>query len=212
MTVRAELQVIRAWSAFLLVGVVLGALVAFVIATVTPAMYASRVGLLVAPPLTRAGISTEDVLLGQALAPTYAGLAVTRPILDRAIASTGIPVSSEDLAPHVTTSVAPSSNLLYVTVSYTNSSDAIKLANAIASQLVAFSQTSPSDPTTASNITVSVIDPAIAPADRVSASVLMTVGLGAAVGLLVAVSSAFLIENLRSGRLTETSPVRPRSF
>jgi capsular polysaccharide biosynthesis protein len=104
-------------------------------------------------------------------------------------------MSVEELQASISTHVPVSSGLISLVVSTSDPDEAAQLANAIATELKNYTSTAAAP--TNSNIKLTVIDPAI-PADRPAGPrVLTTAAIGAAIGLVLAVSVAFLIENVR---------------
>jgi capsular polysaccharide biosynthesis protein len=191
---RRQFLIIRTWLPLIALSVGVCALVAGIIASQFGPTYSSEVRLLVGPALGGT-IDNGDIVAGQNLAPTYAELATTRAILERALASTGSKMSVEELQASITTHVPVSSGLISLSVATPDPDEAAQLANAIAAELKNYTSTT-TQPTT-SNIKLTVIDPAI-PADRPAGPrVLFTAAIGAAIGLVLAVSVAFLIENVR---------------
>ncbi len=162
------------WLALAAASAVLLAAVAYVVTGMLPPQYASRVTLLVGPSLSSDSVTLNDVLVGQALAPTYAQLAVTRPILERASQRSGITATPDDLANAISTLAPANSSLVEVTVTYGDPDHAAALANAIATELVNYAASTTAPPVTASpspgaspaakptpSITLTVIDPAV---------------------------------------------------
>lgn len=205
--IRTRATIVRRWLWLASACVFLGSSIAFAVSLMSPVVYSSEVGLLVAPPLSASGMTLNDVLLGQALTPTFAQLAVARPTLAGAIASSGVTLSPDALAKDVTTSVPTSSNLLYVTVRYDTPDGAARLANAIGAELVdyAHTQTTTSSATGSQAISVSIVEPAVPPASHSSRSHLSTTIIGAAIGLFLAGALAYVFERLRTGVFTTGS-------
>jgi capsular polysaccharide biosynthesis protein len=186
----------RTWFWFILVGTVLGALVAFGLSVLIPPGYTARVTVLVTPAPKDTGITTNDLQVAQALTPTFAELATTRPVLDRVILSTGVTTDAETLSQSVTTSVPAGTSLLTISVSNRDAANAAALANAIASELRAY--TPPGGSTSAGGLQVqmTVVDPATPPTVHEGPGLLVRIALGGAIALFLTVSIAFLAENL----------------
>lgn len=172
------------------------AIAAYFVSSMLPSEYASRVTLLVGPPLTAEVVTLNDVLVGQALLPTYADLAVTRPLLETALARAGVAQRPADLVKRVTTFVPEDRNILELTVRDSDPKVAADIANAIATELVNYAE-GEAAPANAAAVSVAVIDPAIPPAEAESPRVVANTALAAAVGLILAISAGFLMENLR---------------
>lgn len=191
-----SLPVVGVWLRLVVFNAVVGAVIGLIVATQIPPSYASRVSMIVAPPLSSTEISMNDIEVGQALAVTYEQVATTRPLLERVIASTGVQVTPEVLAAHISTRVPVSSNLLEITVSNSVPSVAALLANAIASELVDYPSQG-KDATATPRVTLTVIDPAIPPTTKEGPGILLSTILGGGIGIIVALCVAFLVENLR---------------
>ncbi|MBA2632967.1 MAG: hypothetical protein H0U86_08230 [Chloroflexi bacterium] len=195
-TLRWQVSVIWRWLPFATITIIASAILAYFVSSMLPSEYTSRVTLLVGPPLARQGVTLNDVLVGQALLPTYAHLAITRPFLERAIGRAGVDDTPEALLSQVTTLVPEGQSVLELSVSRDDAAEAAELANAIANELAEYAreQNPDADPP---SFTVSVIDPAVA-ADRAdSPRVLFNTALAAGVSLLLVFAIGFLVENLR---------------
>src|SRR3954469_10226889 len=86
------LVIFRTWLRLIILGAVVGASVSLGVALVTPPSYLSRVTLIVTPTTSTGAIPFSDVEVTQALAPTFAELATTTPVLDRVIVDTKVDV------------------------------------------------------------------------------------------------------------------------
>jgi capsular polysaccharide biosynthesis protein len=191
----SQRQLIRTWLPLVVGSVLVCALVAGVIAFQLGPTYSSEVRLLSGPSLT-GSIDNGDIIAGQNLAPTYAELATTRQILERALAATGVDMSVEELQQSISTRVPVASGLISLTVSASDPNVAAQLANAIAAELENYPAASASAKPD-SNVTLTVIDPAV-PAERPAGPrPLNAAALGAAIGLVLSLSIAFLVENVR---------------
>jgi capsular polysaccharide biosynthesis protein len=192
-TLRAQA---RTWFWFILGGTLLGALVAFGLSVAIPPGYAARVTLLVTPASKDTGITTNDLQVAQALTPTFAELATTRPVLDRVILSTGVHTDAETLAQSVTTSVPAGTSLLSISVSNRDAASAAALANAIASELRAYTPPGGSTSTSGLQVQLTVVDPATPPTVHEGPGLFVRIALGGVIALFLTVSIAFLGENL----------------
>ena len=195
MPLRRQFLIIRTWLPLIALSVGVCALVAGIIASQFGPTFSSEVRLLLGPALGGT-IDNGDIVAGQNLAPTYAELATTRSILERALATTGSKMSVEELQASITTHVPVSSGLISLVVSASDPDEAAQLANAIAAELKNYTSASVTEPT-ASNIKLTVIDPAIPSERPAGPRVLFTAAIGAAIGLVLSVSLAFLIESVR---------------
>jgi len=208
-----QLRLIQRWLPLLIASVATCAIVAGVVTSQLTPSYVSTVRLLSGPDLSGGAIDNSAIVAGQNLAPTYAQLATTRALLLRAIATTKVAMSVDDLQAAVTTHVPVSSGLLTVSVAASNPKVASDLANAIAGQLVDYPP-SLSHPKPTSNVNLSVIDPAVPPDRPEGPRPLFGVALGAAIGLVLAMSAAFLVENVRrlEPDVISTGPEASRRF
>lgn len=200
----------RTWIWFILGGTLLGLGVAFGLGLLTPPMHTARVTLLVSPTPRDTGYTSDDIAAAQAIAPTFAELATTKPVLERVIASTDIPVDVANLAEAVTTHVPVGTSLLEISVTDRDASNASRLANALASELRAYSAPSGTDANPGLQEVLTVVDPATPPTVADGPSLPVKVALGGAIGLFLTLSIAFLIENIRpEGRAIPRRPTFP---
>jgi capsular polysaccharide biosynthesis protein len=189
-------SIARTWFWFILVGTLIGLVIAVGVAAITPPTYTAHATLLVAPADTNTGVTTSDLQVAQALIPTFAELATTTPVLDRVIAATGASTDAETLATAVSTHVPAGTNLLDVSVSNRDPKMASELAEAIALDLKAYAPPDLSDPNVAKLVALSVVDPATPPTGRDGPGFLVRVALGGAIALFLTISIAFLGENV----------------
>lgn len=171
-------------------------MISLVIALVTPPTYVGRVTLLISPPAADTTISLSDVEVTQALAPTFAELATTTPLLDRVIAVTGISVDRAALAKAITTHVPVGTSLIDIEVANRDPGTAAALANAIADALRVYEADSSGQ---VLGLTLTIVDPAVVPTSHEGFGVPVQTGLGAAIALFLSISLAFFIENLKRG-------------
>lgn len=189
---------IKTWGWVVLVAVTVCALVAFGIATQRPRTYLSQTSILVSPPLD-GPVNESDLTVGQLLRQTYADLAKTRPLLQRVVAGTGVNLTPEELDGQVTTSVPSNSGILIISVVDADAARSAVLANAVADQLVNYNKTGTGQ-ANASNIKLEVVDPAVAPTVPEDRRILLTTLMGAAVGAMIALGLAFIIESMRRNK------------
>lgn len=183
---------------FVIVGTVLGALVAAGVAAVAPSTYTARVTILVAPAGDGTTITNSDVEVAQAYLPTLAELVTIRPILDHVVAATGLGQDSETLARVVTTHVPVGTSLLTIAVSDRDGVAASTLANGIASELGSY--VAPGGPATnGPRLSLTVVDPATPPSTRDGPGLAVRMALGGAIALFLTISIAFLVENAGRG-------------
>lgn len=183
----------------LILGTVLGAAVSLAIALVTPPNYMSQVTLIVTPPVTATPITFGDVEVTQALAPTFAELSTTAPLLQRVLNATGADLDIETLARSVTTHVPVGTSLVDISVVHRDPAIAAAIANAIAAELVSYPAQGLTQQPTALNVVISVVDPAVPPKVPQGLGILPRTILGGAIGLLISISLAFFVENVGRG-------------
>jgi capsular polysaccharide biosynthesis protein len=196
----AFFSTIRTWLVYLVAATVLGAAIGFGVAMVTPATYASQVTLLITPVASQDQITFSDIEVAQALAPTFSELATTTPVLQRVIASTGTAVTTDKLAREIETRVPAGTSLIDVTVNDANPTTAAAFANAIAAELVAYPTSGLTSQPAGLRVALTVVDPALPPAQPSGPGILLRTIFGAFVSLFLTLSFVFGIENLRSDR------------
>ena len=207
-------EVVRAWFWFLVAGTIAGVVLSLAFTLLSPPAYAGKVSLLVTPQPTASGaINFGDIQTTQALAPTFAELATTTPVLQRVIATTGVDVTVDRLAQEITTRVPAGTSLVEVTVTNPSPETAAKLANAIAAELADYPGTGLGSQPNALKVALVVVDPASPPAQPTGPGILVRAALGGAIALFLCIAFAMLIENLRQVRTTEeptpTAPADP---
>ena len=190
------MSVLVRWVPLVIPAAIASAIAAYFVSSMLPSEYASRVTLLVGPPLAAEVVTLNDVLVGQALLPTYAELAVTRPLLERAWTRAGVAQLPVDMVVRVTTFIPEDRNTLELTVRDGDPNVAADIANAIATELVNYAE-GDAAPANTTAVSLAVIDPAVPPAQAESPRVVANTALAAAVGLIMAISVGFLVENLR---------------
>ena len=189
----------RTWLGLLVLGAVLGAAISFAVAVNTPPGYVGQVTLLVTPPTTATQITFSDVEVTQALAPTFAQLSTTAPILQRVIASTKVDLDVETLARAVTTHVPTGTSLIDIAVTNKDPATAAALANAIAAELVNSSGQGFQRQASALKVALTVVDPAVPPPAPNGLGILPRTALGGAIGLFLSISLAFFVKNVGRG-------------
>lgn len=189
----------RSWFRFLVAGTLLGAILSLGVAILSPASYASRVTVLVAPQPTAAAFSLGDVEVARALAPTFAELATTSPVLERVVAASGVSITPDRLAAAVETRVPAGTSLIEITVSHASPAAAATLANAIATELEQYPSKGFGSRPNALKVALFVVDPGAIPTSPKGPGVAVQVGLGTAIALFLSTGFAFFVENLRAG-------------
>ena len=107
-------------------------------------------------------------------------------------------IDVSELAHQVQARVPSNSNLLLIGVERRDPDEAARLANRIAAELSTIA--APGTAADASNIKLTVIDPAVAASSPIGPSLLVITLMGAGVGLIFAITVAFALENLRADR------------
>jgi tyrosine-protein kinase len=191
----------RGWIWFVLVGTVVGSLIAAAVAVIAPPGYTAKTTLLVAPKATDAAITKSDLDLAQAYIPTLAEFATLRPLLEKVIQATGVETDVQTLTNNVATRSPVGTSLLEVNVSNSSASNAAALANGIATELQSYA--SPSGSTSGgANVELTVVDPATPPAVRDGPGLPVRIALGGVIALFLTMSIAFLVENVGRGAQT----------
>ncbi len=192
---------LRTWLWLTIASVAIGASCALVVGSQQKAVYFSEVSIYVGPPLGGA-ITSNDIQVGQSLRQTFADLAATRVLLERVAAASVGSIDVSELARQVQARVPSNSNLLLIGVERQDPAEAARLANRIASELAAIA--APGTAADASNIKLTVIDPAVAASTPVGPSLIVIMLMGGGVGLIFAITVAFALENLRADRRRST--------
>jgi capsular polysaccharide biosynthesis protein len=185
---------VRVWLVLLIGSAIIGALVAALVAIQSPPRYTSQVSMLVGPPIG-GEINTNDIAVGQAMRQTFADLAGTRPILTKVIAATNVQTTPDELAGAIATRSPVNSSLLIVSVTWNDPAVAASLSNGVAQQLADYLDATGSD--TASNVAITVVDPAVPPTRKDNVGPLFSAAIGGGIGIVFAICITFLVENLR---------------
>ncbi len=132
------LLVVRRWWWALLLGSAIAALAGFVAASKATKTYETQVRLLVGPIN-----SSVDLDASGGLARTYADLAISEPVLQRALRAAGNPRTLETIKKNVSTSSNTITRFITVTVRDRDPAVAADLANHIGSRLRMLANTTP---------------------------------------------------------------------
>jgi non-specific protein-tyrosine kinase len=136
---RRWLTVLRSWWWLVVASVVLAGGVAFYVSSNLPKVYEGTTTLIVGQSLTAVNPNTDQLQASQQLSRTYANVATTRPILQKAIEQLGLSVTPEDLAKVVTAKATADTTFLTIAAQDGDPARAADIANAVAQQLVAAS-------------------------------------------------------------------------
>ncbi len=195
LTVRSVLATARAWLGLLVLSTIIGAAMSLLVALNTPPNYIGKTTLVVSPRTTSTDLTIADVDTARAVATTLADISTTAPVLERAIVATGSNVDLPALEGSVNASVPAGTSIIEVSVTDRDPATAGALANGIAAALVEFSNYDLRN-TAALNFVLSVVDRADRPSPVPSLALSAQVALGGAVGLLVSISLAAIVETL----------------
>jgi capsular polysaccharide biosynthesis protein len=178
----------------LILSAVLGAAVSLLVALNTPPHYIGKATLVVSPRTNVADLTLADVDTARAVAATLAEVARATPLLQRSIVAAGSNIDLPTLSDSLRTNVPAGTSLIEISVTDRDPAAATTLANAIAAELVTFSANL--EETSALRFALSVVDTADNPIEAPRLDTLPQVGLGAVIGLLVAICLASIVENL----------------
>ena len=199
MTTRPIRSTLRSWLWFVVLGCVVGTIVAGAVAAVVPPGYTARVVLLVAPAAKSTPTTNDDLTAAQAYLPTLAELTTIRPVLQQVIASTGVTIDADALARQISTHVPVGTSLLEVMVTNPSPTTAAAIANGIAGELPTYATPTGGDPAGGVKLDLTVVDPAQPPTERDGPALPIRAALGGAIALFLTLSIAFLIENVGRG-------------
>ena len=139
MDLRRQIGVVRSWLWLLIVGLLLAGGAAYLVSSALPRVYEGKVTLLVGQSSSSSSPNYNDLLASQRISQTYADLATTGTILAQVIADAGVGLTPDEFRGRVKADAARDSSLVTVTVEDGDPGRAADLANAIASQLIAAS-------------------------------------------------------------------------
>ncbi len=128
-------MVIRRWP-ILLVGVVLGAVMAHVLSQRAAPVYQATAVLVVGQSVPSAELDSRDIQIAEQLAPTYAEIARRQPVLQATVEALGLDMSWQQLREMVRVSLIDGTQLLEVTVDAGGPGEARQIADELARQLV----------------------------------------------------------------------------
>ncbi len=137
MDLRRQFAVFRSWFPLLIACVLIAGAAAFVISSLLPKTYEAKSTLIVGQSLSAANPDYNQILVSQRLSSTYATVVTTRPILEAVIRQLDLDVTPDQLALQVRATVPPDSTLLTIAVQDGDPTNATRIANAIAAELVA---------------------------------------------------------------------------
>ena len=135
MELRSQLAFLRSSLPLILACTLISAVAALAISLATPAVYESKVLLLVGESLTPGANSLNDLLFSQRLSQTYATLAVTDPVARSVIDQLKLQTTPEELLAKVQAEAGLDSTLLTITVQDEDPAMAAAIANAFGARL-----------------------------------------------------------------------------
>jgi len=139
MDLRRQGQVIRSWLWLLIASLLLAGGAAYLVSRALPKVYESTVTLLVGQSSSSSSANYNDLLASQRISQTYADLATTGTILDQVMANAGLGLTTDEFRGRVKADAPTNSSLVTVTVQDGDPVRAASLANALAAQLIAAS-------------------------------------------------------------------------
>ena len=139
MDLRRQGQVIRSWIWLLVASVLLAGGAAYLVSSSLPKVYEGTATLLVGQSSSSSSANYNDLLASQRISQTYADLATTGPILDQVIANAGLGLTTDEFRQLVNADAPANSTLVTVTVRTAIPRVPPTLANALAAQLIAAS-------------------------------------------------------------------------
>jgi capsular polysaccharide biosynthesis protein len=179
---------LRRWWPFVALVTVAGALLAYMYGIHIDSTYEAEAQILV-----EAG-GGEDVQTAAALAPTYAELVRTGPVLGFAIESSRAPLSAAELRPNVRGESEIQTRLLKIRVRDGDATRVVTLANGLAAGLVRYVAARQAGPGTegGQRVRLRIVEPASA-AHHIRPQLHLVIGFGAIAGFFSALSIATLV-------------------
>jgi non-specific protein-tyrosine kinase len=141
MELRRVATVIRRWILLIVAGTALAGATAFVVSTTLPKVYEAQGTMIVGQAMTDVNPDSNQLLVSQRLAQTYAELALTPPVLERVIGTLGLNMSPASLADRVSATAHANTTLLTITAQDANADRAASIVNELAKELIALSPT-----------------------------------------------------------------------
>ncbi len=141
MDLRSVLAFVRRSALYLVVGLLVGTVAAFVANGSLPRVYQANSTLLVGQQLTSINPDYSELLASQQLSRAYAVLAETRPVRAAVVESLGLDMDPDDLIGAIRTSQSGDGTLVDITVQSDSPADAAAIANSIADEIVRISPT-----------------------------------------------------------------------
>jgi len=195
MAIRRYIPVWLHWWWALILGSALVTALTFTIVSRHPPVYRTTATLFINQVSTTGSVSYQDALLNQSLVFTYSQMLVKPVVLDEVARRLSLPYSSTDLAGMISIRPVASTQLIDITVSGSNPTQARDIANTVA--LVFIAQEQPYLPTAQMTSAIRLDQPALLPTSQ-SGLGPKAYAAGAGVAVLVVLLGVIaLIEDLR---------------
>jgi capsular polysaccharide biosynthesis protein len=199
------LAVARRWWWTLLVATWVAAVSGYVFASQIPPTYESQVQLLVGPYNT----DTETLRAAGQLVQTYGELVTTLPLLEQAVAESGVAdIQPSQLGANTRVIANDTTRFLTIRVEHTNAQDAADLANALGDEIILLASRGTSRP----EGQLQVVDFATPGAAPVAPQVSLIVGMAALAALIGAMVLVMLVEYLSATVRTKEDLTRLTSL
>jgi receptor protein-tyrosine kinase len=160
----------------------------------TTPRYESEALLFAATPITDTGEAYQGSLFSEGRVASYVDLVDSVPVAEEVIGRLGLTTSVAAFRDKVTATVVPDTVLLKVMVSDSNPQDARVIANTTASVFVDYVNEleQPRARDAISPVTLTIVNPAVAPGSPVSPDPLRNIGIAVLLGLILGVGAALL--------------------
>ncbi|NJO83584.1 MAG: hypothetical protein HC828_12715 [Blastochloris sp.] len=149
MEIKHYIQIIRRWIWVLLICTVVTGVVGALFATRQPRVYEAQARYLVGQAIDNPNVNSGDLRASSQIGQTYAELAVSRPIIDRALMLAQLDSDAATAADNVTALWLDKPQILNIRVHDATPDRAAQLANAIGMALVERSPLGPANPQSA---------------------------------------------------------------
>lgn len=151
--------------------------------------------------LSQPGVLSGDLSVGlDRIAATFADMIKSRPIAEKALASSQVPRTADDVVGETKASLVANTDLIQVSVTDVNPNVAQTLANGISQTFVTevqnFEPGTPAGPGSLPQLPAYVFEPAAFPSSPLSSGLTRNLILGGLLGLILSVSVALLLEYL----------------
>lgn len=199
MDLREYLRVLRRQWVVVLVGLLLGTAVGVVIILRATPLYSSTARLFVSTPGSDSANAQmyQGGLFSQQRVTSYADLIKGSTVAERVLERIGSDESPAALVNQIVATADPDSVILQITVTDPSPARAQLLAQSTAEVFTQYvGELESADDPARSPIRANIVDDASLPTSPVSPKPLMTIGLGAIIGLLVGLAAAWLRESL----------------